>query len=654
MFRRIVLGTALMFTLFFTLIAGLFLSGVVHAQPDVVKRALDDINQRTGRSLTLNDLNWRYSQEVFDGNNLGCPHVANTSGAPVSIIGYQVEFDEGFDDVWEWDYRVSGDGTIFLLCAPEGYNPVPTPTNCAATTPRLTVGGYGRVLPGLPNVLRDAPAQGGELIGEVPGGATFTVIGGSQCSGGYTWWQIDYNGQQGWTVESINGEYALEPVSSFDLTPTVAPTLAPTVPTSTPIPQATAVFTPQPTALQFTCIDLLPRLSIGDEGRVTPGLPNILRERPTASGRYIADVPGEARFRVLDGPVCAEGYIWWQINYNNHIGWTIENFENEYVLEPFNPTPAVITPYNASRLKQVTQIDVQAWALFGHTYHYLWIVESSGAAALYQIASAQPFTWERIPFPIENVFASVLSDNPNDPLWFVRQSSSEIAVYTQAVELITILDIARFGENFTPLDVYKQDGQSFLLATNPAGQLSLWELSLTTPTPVQPILAPFGVLGDAVFTGGDFGLFAAINDSRVNFYDASGGQISTIDSTITPSALAFGINGVTGTLAVGGLSTERTSVVQLWDVGSQTLKHTLQIPSGDTQPIPVMHPHQTLVAAIGHTPSGYGVHLWDMATGATVYEQSIPANGQLTFSQDGKMLYAALESGQILGWATEY
>lgn len=352
MSRRLVFITALL--------VNLFISGPVQAQPAVVQRALDDINTRTGRSLTLNDLNWRYSQNVYNGNNLGCPHIQNTSGGPVSIVGYQVEFDEGLDDVWEWD------------------------------------------------------------------------------------------------------------------------------------------------------------------------------------------------------------------------------------------------------------------------------------------------------FPIQSVFASLLNEDPNDPLWFVQQSPSEIAVYTQAVELITILDIARFGSAFMPLDVYKRDGQSLLLASNTLGQLSLWELNPTTPTPVQPILAPFGKFDDAVFTGGDFGLFAAINGTSVNFYDASGGQIGTIDTAIIPAKLAFGINAPTGTLAVGGLSAERTSEVQLWDVGSQTLQHTLLIPLGVDAPTPVMHPYLTIVAAMGHTQSGYHMYLWDMATGTTVFDQSIPANGQLTFSMDGKMLFAALENGQILGWVTYY
>lgn len=544
-----------------TLLLSLFISGVVHAQPVVVQRALDDINTRTGRSLTLNDLNWRYSQNVYNGNNLGCPHVPNTSGGPASIVAYQIEFDEGFDEVWEWDYRVSEDGTLFFLCAPEGYNPL------ATTTP--------------------TPAP---------------------------------------------------------VLPTILPTIAPTL-----------IYTPLPTAMQFTCIDLLPRLTRGGQARVTPGLPNVLRERPTADSRYIGEVPGEAVFDVLDGPQCAEGYIWWYIRYNGQQGWTIENFETEYVLEPINPSPAVITPYNAVRLQQVIQLDVNALAIFGQTYRHFWTVED-GVPAHYELMSEQPLTWRRLPLSLINVFAALGSSDMAEPLWFVRQTSTEVAVYERQdgeASLLTTLDISDFVVGFTPLDMVAGTGEHLLLAKDDSGRLSLWDLRPETPLSERLILSPFGAFGDAVFTGGDFGLFAAINGSKVNFYDSSGSQLKSISSVTTFHALDFGVNGTIGKLAVGGVY-DSTPDIEIWNAGPGALRQTLSIPFGDTPPRPMMHPHLTVIATIGHTPWNHNLYLWDVETGTLVYEQMLPAGGQLTFSADGKMLFAALENGQIFGWATNY
>lgn len=86
-----------------------------------------------------------------------------------------------------------------------------------------------------------------------------------------------------------------------------------------------------------------PRLIIGEQGRVTPGLPNILRALAGTSGTYIIDVPGGAVFTVLEGPVCSSGYYWWRIQYNEFQGWTVEGDAGVYWIEPLrlipSPTP---------------------------------------------------------------------------------------------------------------------------------------------------------------------------------------------------------------------------------------------------------------------------------------------------------------------------
>ncbi len=45
----------------------------------------------------------------------------------------------------------------------------------------------------------------------MPGGATFTVIGGPICSDGFRWWQITYNGLNAWTADGQGAEYWLAP-----------------------------------------------------------------------------------------------------------------------------------------------------------------------------------------------------------------------------------------------------------------------------------------------------------------------------------------------------------------------------------------------------------------------------------------------------------
>jgi Tol biopolymer transport system component len=79
------------------------------------------------------------------------------------------------------------------------------------------------------------------------------------------------------------------------------------------------------------------RLIVGERGRVTPGSPNRMRDQPTTAGADVGSIPGGARFHVLDGPVCADGYAWWQVDYAGVVGWTVEGAGNDYWVEPVLP-----------------------------------------------------------------------------------------------------------------------------------------------------------------------------------------------------------------------------------------------------------------------------------------------------------------------------
>lgn len=79
--------------------------------------------------------------------------------------------------------------------------------------PRLTVGGSGRVLPGLPNNLRAEPTSTSQQIGQIPGGGVFSVLQGPRCGDkGILYWFVNYNGIQGWTGEGQGSTYWVEPI----------------------------------------------------------------------------------------------------------------------------------------------------------------------------------------------------------------------------------------------------------------------------------------------------------------------------------------------------------------------------------------------------------------------------------------------------------
>ncbi|MFC1961114.1 SH3 domain-containing protein [Chloroflexota bacterium] len=87
-----------------------------------------------------------------------------------------------------------------------------TAYTCPGAPPlRLTVGGQGRVTPGLPNRVRTEPALGAAVVGRLDGDTVFAVQGGPKCVDGYTWWYISGNGVTGWTASGNMAEYWVLP-----------------------------------------------------------------------------------------------------------------------------------------------------------------------------------------------------------------------------------------------------------------------------------------------------------------------------------------------------------------------------------------------------------------------------------------------------------
>lgn len=91
-----------------------------------------------------------------------------------------------------------------------------------------------------------------------------------------------------------------------------------------------------------SCI-LASRLVVGEMGEVTAGSANNVRTNPSTSAELVFRMEAGSRFEVLDGPLCAEGYQWWQVSYQNQIGWTVEGSEGEYFLMPIETASATAT-----------------------------------------------------------------------------------------------------------------------------------------------------------------------------------------------------------------------------------------------------------------------------------------------------------------------
>jgi len=207
-----------------------------------------------------------------------------------------------YNSIQGWTPEGSAYGVYWT--EPAGVQPPPPPPSSCSLPTRMVAGGQARVTPGLPNVVRSAPGLGWNsvIVGAIPGSGVFTVLAGyaPQCADGMQWYYVNYNGLIGWTAEGQNGVYWTEPVGSND---------------------------------PNTCAGISTRLDIYAWARVTPGLPNNVRAEPSLGGRWLGRIPAGATFQVIAGPVCNNGILWWQANYNGLIGWTGEGRAGYYWLE---------------------------------------------------------------------------------------------------------------------------------------------------------------------------------------------------------------------------------------------------------------------------------------------------------------------------------
>lgn len=135
-------------------------------------------------------------------------HIIDANGTVTDIAN-----SDGFAD--DFAARlIWGDGILTFIELDE--TELAPPASCdGAPAIQIAEGDRARVIePTIPNRIRSLPTTGGAILGEIPGGTEFNVRSGPECADGYTWFQVEYNGIIGWTVEGAGENYFIEPIIS--------------------------------------------------------------------------------------------------------------------------------------------------------------------------------------------------------------------------------------------------------------------------------------------------------------------------------------------------------------------------------------------------------------------------------------------------------
>ena len=252
-----------------------------------------------GRVLLIDTTTWQTVSTLYQGPDM-----------PRRIVydghdGYWVAFLDGL--VLHWTLPVESEDYVDnALPTPAEMPEVLVRTVCEGTIPsRLQIGFPGRVAFSDGSDLSLRGSAGGDRIGRMPEGATFTVIDGPECQGDFTWWKVELaDGRQGWVAEGIEELYFIAPYFDRDLT-------------GEPV-----------------CEGAPPsRVAAGQMGYVTynNGLPLNVRDAP--GGAQVAQLAEGTRFTITGGPECQGAFVWWRIETEDgRQGWVAEGSAVRYFI----------------------------------------------------------------------------------------------------------------------------------------------------------------------------------------------------------------------------------------------------------------------------------------------------------------------------------
>ncbi|MCB9452222.1 MAG: SH3 domain-containing protein [Anaerolineaceae bacterium] len=169
------------------------------------------------------------------------------------------------------------------------FTPVPSPTPGCAAPLNLSVGDTAYVRGG--TYVRYGPDASSPYVNYYAEAVTVTIIGGPSCDQNYNWWQVRGPGNDGWVAEGRPGAYWITPAGSATATCGASESFVP-----------------------------------GDKSRLRTGLR--VRAEAGLSGLVLTVAPEGALVDVMAGPVCADGYNWWQIQVPvvgfTYTGWVAE------------------------------------------------------------------------------------------------------------------------------------------------------------------------------------------------------------------------------------------------------------------------------------------------------------------------------------------
>jgi WD40 repeat protein len=427
------------------------------------------------------------------------------------------------------------------------------------------------------------------------------------------------------------------------------------------------------------------RLVGGVYARALPGTANNVRESASTSANIIAQIePGQVVY-VTSAPVCAEGYVWWQVVYREPqstedfpFGYTAEGAaplgEGSYWLEPapqaISGIPQQrqpITATNISQLQQVAQVE------FGMVNRFAWSGDSShlaintvGAAWVYDLTVAESLPVRITPYSYDTNYIQSITLGEDGDAVAVAGSAYSIpnAPMAGAAYLWSLatpdqpqVSFVESTNNFGGAAAISPDGFRAAFA-DANGTIRIVEIGsgrvlATLEGHIFVGGLAFTVDGTQLVSIGGIGMM--ISDSTARLWDAANGaQIGLLEIGDLYPPLALSPDGKR--IAIGRYNSATTTQgIQLINLKNFTEAEFIEVPLGGVIGVTFGVDSSLLAYSQSYFDDTQGawasaVHLYDLASGTEL--SSLPINagvGTLSFSPDGTLLAFAYEDPQFWG-----